>query len=105
MIAWSATWLLGEIIANGTARAQMNGNLMFREADMRDPCLLGALGSGLLLLAPEEFLRVPLHTIGWVVLAGAVLWLVLEAVANGVTRARRRSRGPDYEEGTTRIMW
>lgn len=102
--AWSLVWLLGEIIANGTARAQMNGNLMFREANMRDPSILGALGTGLLLLAPAEVAQIPLHTIGWIILGGAVLWLVLEAIANGVTRSRRRARQPQDPETSPRIL-
>ena len=102
--AWSLVWLLGEIIANGTARAQTNGNLMFREANMRDPSILGALGTGLLLLAPAEVTQIPLHTIGLIILGGASLWLVLEAIANGVTRSRRRARQPQDPETSPRIL-
>lgn len=49
LLVWSLVWLVGEIIANGTARTQMNGSLIFREANMRSPGLLGAVGSILLL--------------------------------------------------------
>lgn len=92
LLVWSLVWLVGEIVANGTARAQMNGNLIFREVNMRSPSLLGAVGSILLLAAPDQVGQIPVVTIGWVVTAGGTVWLVVGAVANGVTRARGRRR-------------
>lgn len=104
LLAWSLVWLVGEIIANGTARAQMNGNLIFREANMRSPSLLGAAGTILLLAAPDQVGQIPVTTIGWVVTVGATLWLVVEAVANGVTRARSRRRQVDDRQGPPIIL-
>lgn len=43
-------------------------------------------------------------TIGWVVTAGATLWLVVEAVANGVTRARRHRRQDEAQQGPPIIL-
>ncbi|MDN5688496.1 MAG: hypothetical protein L0G94_17720 [Brachybacterium sp.] len=104
LLAWSLVWLVGEIIANGTARAQLNGNLIFREANMRSPSLLGAVGSILLLAAPDQVGQIPIGTVGWVVTAGATVWLVVEAVANGVTRARSRRRQDDARQGPPIIL-
>lgn len=97
-------WLIGEIIAYGTARAQMNGNLIFREANMRSPSLLAAVGSILLLAAPDQVGQIPVGTIGWVVTDGATVWLVVEAVANGVTRARGRRRPEESRQGSPIIL-
>lgn len=104
LLAWSLVWLLGEIIANGTARSQLGGNLIFREANMRSPSLLGAAGSILLLAAPEQVDQIPVGTIGWVVTAGAAVWLVVEAIANGVTRARGRRRQGEARQGPPIIL-
>src|SRR5690625_6901326 len=82
LLAWSLVWLVGEIIANGTARAQMNGNLLFREANMRSPSLLGAAGSILLLVAPDQIGQVPVGTVGWIFTVVAVEWLAIESVAD-----------------------
>ncbi|UQN30497.1 hypothetical protein [Brachybacterium kimchii] len=104
VIIWAGVCLIGEIVANGTARAQANGNLMFRRANMFSPSVLGALGSLLVVYAPESLGTVPVHTVGWVIVAGAVAWLALEAIANGVTRARRRTRSDDGESGRPPII-
>src|SRR5699024_2847606 len=82
VLAWSIVWLVGEVIANGTARHRSGGNLIFREANMRSPSLLGAIGTILLVVAPDQVGQVPVSTIGWVISLGAVVWLVVEAVAN-----------------------
>ncbi|MCG7308318.1 hypothetical protein [Brachybacterium sp. ACRRE] len=102
VIIWAGVCLIGEILANGTARAQANGNLMFREANMLSPSLLGALGSVLVVYAPPSIGTVPLHSVGWVIVAGATAWLILEAVANGVTRARRRPRNDSGDDASGR---
>ena len=104
LLAWSLVWLVGEIIAKGTARAQMNCNLIFREANIRSPSLLGAAGSILLLVAPDQIGQVPVGTVGWIVTVGAVAWLVIESVANGVTRARGRRRLDNTRQGPPIIL-
>src|SRR5699024_9757242 len=98
VLAWSVVWRVGEVSANGTARYRSGGNLVFRDANMRSPSLLGAIGTILLVVAPDQVGQVPVSTIGWVISLGAVVWLVVEAVANGVTRARGRRREQDPRE-------
>lgn len=96
LIAWAVIWLVGETVANGTARAQMNGNLIFREANMGTPSMIGALGSVLIWAIPHGLIpAVPLGKVGAVLLGGALVWLVVETLANGVTRRRGRTNDPD----------
>jgi len=71
---------------------------------MRSPSLLGAVGSILLLAVPAQVGQIPVGTVGWVLTAGAVLWLVAEAVANGVTRSRGRYRQDEDQQGPPVIL-
>lgn len=98
LIGWAIVWLLGEVIANGTAKAQMTGNLMFREANMGAPSMLGALGTVMLWANIEAMIpAVPFEKIGLVLVIGAVIWLIGEAIANGVTRSRSAGRRREDE--------
>lgn len=92
-LAWALVWLVGEILANGASRIQRDGSQIFREANIAGPSLVGLAGTMLLVAAPATLgsVQIPVHRIGWILLAASLIWLVGETVANGVTRSRRRS--------------
>lgn len=105
---WGLVWLIGEIVGNGTSRSQNGPNAYFRDANIGWPVLIGTIGTLLLTALPnhlpewsgiEKLSSVPLHTIGWVGLAGGLLWLAFEIFANGVrSNRRRRARGRDDDD-------